>query len=160
MIAADEAAEAGRTSAGATPAPAASITPPAEDGAGTETVAAVAAATAEAPATPVPVHERFVEGDMSYENLSRLDYNRDRTGEGLPLERLLRLRTVVLEAAAAEGAAAAADFPECSICLEKFKNGGRALRLSCSHLFHGKCVGKWFATHRDCPNCRRAVWNG
>lgn len=46
----------------------------------------------------------------------------------------------------------------CSICYEDSSN--RTITISCGHLFHSKCLGRWWATQtkRDvdlnCPMCR------
>ena len=100
-------------------------------------------AAARASAQP---EEVFEANDFSYENLLRLDYNRNRRGEGLELTKLLRLKTVVCRTGGS-----------CSICLEDFDDGDRALLLPCKHRFHAQCVGHWFHEHRECPNCRHEV---
>jgi hypothetical protein len=41
---------------------------------------------------------------------------------------------------------------ECSICLNK--NGCSSHTLPCGHVFHGQCIGTWYANNRRCPMCR------
>jgi hypothetical protein len=42
---------------------------------------------------------------------------------------------------------------ECSICLEK--NEQKYCKIKkCSHIFHKKCLNKWYATKNNCPYCR------
>ena len=117
--------------------------------------AAVAAAAA---APPPAVEERFVPGDFSYENLLRLDHNRNRRGEGLALAELRRFRTVSFHTKSGCGGGGAdnsgSGLPECSICLEAFEEGMPALQLPCKHSFHGECIGKWVMEHHCCPVCR------
>lgn len=42
----------------------------------------------------------------------------------------------------------------CSICLESCVSG---IELECHHVFHKKCIQKWFDTIMTCPNCRLPV---
>ena len=45
----------------------------------------------------------------------------------------------------------------CSICLENYKKGTYKRMLSCNHIFHKKCVDKWFkngSNGNTCPVCR------
>lgn len=45
------------------------------------------------------------------------------------------------------------DAAECSICLEK--NDQQYCKIkSCGHIFHKKCLNKWFSTNNSCPYCR------
>ncbi|KAI3877728.1 hypothetical protein MKW98_020209 [Papaver atlanticum] len=46
---------------------------------------------------------------------------------------------------------------ECSICLKEFENGISISKLPCSHVFHTKCIVKWFAKVTNCPLCRSPV---
>ncbi|KAH6767590.1 hypothetical protein C2S52_018573 [Perilla frutescens var. hirtella] len=41
----------------------------------------------------------------------------------------------------------------CSVCLEEM-GGGAALRMPCSHVFHGGCIQKWLRRSHYCPLCR------
>ena len=46
---------------------------------------------------------------------------------------------------------------DCSICIEEFKKGEYFRKLPiCSHIFHKKCIDKWFTMdkHMSCPICR------
>lgn len=97
--------------------------------------------------------EKFVPGDMSYENLLRLDYNRNRKGEGLTADRVLRMPTVVVKITDDDAESA----PACSICLSEYEHLEHALHLPCGDLFHPKCIAKWFLSARHCPNCRTEV---
>ena len=40
----------------------------------------------------------------------------------------------------------------CTICLEITKRTDKKLR--CKHIFHQKCITKWFETSIECPTCR------
>ena len=43
----------------------------------------------------------------------------------------------------------------CSICLEELKEENTFLLDDCKHIFHIKCIMKWFRDgHKTCPNCR------
>lgn len=89
----------------------------------------------------------FDTNDFSYENLLLLDYNRNRRGEGLELDKLLRIPSIVC---AGRG-------EDCRVCLEVFDRGEKALLLPCKHRFHAQCVGKWFHSAKSCPVCRKDV---
>lgn len=44
---------------------------------------------------------------------------------------------------------------ECPICLEKYKIGEYKRKLHfCNHIFHKKCIDKWFINNIKCPICR------
>lgn len=45
---------------------------------------------------------------------------------------------------------------KCSICLEEYVPNMYYRKLQCDHIFHKKCVDKWFkkAGHFKCPICR------
>lgn len=48
----------------------------------------------------------------------------------------------------------------CSICLENFKINEGYRKLNCNHVFHKKCIDKWFLSgHRECPMCREDAWS-
>ena len=48
---------------------------------------------------------------------------------------------------------------ECSICLEEFQIGFEVTSMPCSHVYHGKCIGKWLQTSHFCPLCRYPMPN-
>lgn len=59
-----------------------------------------------------------------------------------------------------DGDLAAGPKPEgdCPICYEPLPDGRELLRrLQCSHVFHQRCVDRWFAVNRSCPFCRTDV---
>ena len=43
---------------------------------------------------------------------------------------------------------------ECSICIDKFKEGEYKRDLVCSHTYHKKCIDKWLKKELSCPQCR------
>ena len=43
---------------------------------------------------------------------------------------------------------------ECSICLDIINKKDEKV-LSCSHVFHWKCIKKWYYNHKTCPICRK-----
>lgn len=45
----------------------------------------------------------------------------------------------------------------CSVCLDDFKKGERYRELPCKHIFHKRCVDKWFEAHVKCPMCRQDI---
>lgn len=40
----------------------------------------------------------------------------------------------------------------CAVCLEETKRTDK--KLKCKHVFHAKCIMKWFETNIECPQCR------
>ncbi|CAM9413662.1 unnamed protein product [Choristocarpus tenellus] len=42
----------------------------------------------------------------------------------------------------------------CSICLDDFNLGDKAVKLPCAHIFHRECVWEWLELHCTCPVCR------
>jgi hypothetical protein len=42
----------------------------------------------------------------------------------------------------------------CSICFDKFTEGEYKRDLICSHIYHKKCIDKWFKHELSCPQCR------
>jgi hypothetical protein len=45
----------------------------------------------------------------------------------------------------------------CTICLEGYKSGTYKRKISCNHVFHKKCIDKWFkkSGNVNCPICRK-----
>ncbi len=47
---------------------------------------------------------------------------------------------------------------ECPICLEEFNKNEYYRKLPCTHLYHKKCIDKWFKENNTtCPICRSNV---
>lgn len=44
---------------------------------------------------------------------------------------------------------------ECSICLESFRKADMIRQLSCTHIFHAKCIELWFQRNTVCCLCKR-----
>ena len=49
------------------------------------------------------------------------------------------------------------DVAMCAVCGETFSSGESAKRLACTHLYHSKCILKWFDRNQSCPICRRQL---
>ncbi|XP_009126090.1 E3 ubiquitin-protein ligase RING1-like [Brassica rapa] len=49
----------------------------------------------------------------------------------------------------------------CSICLDSFVSGkhGVSTRMTCSHVFHEKCLLVWFQRRNTCPLCRTVLYD-
>lgn len=46
----------------------------------------------------------------------------------------------------------------CSICYKNFLDTQLPCsRLSCTHIFHARCLTRWTANHPSCPLCRRVI---
>ena len=44
----------------------------------------------------------------------------------------------------------------CPICLKKYKNKSKVVKPNeCDHLFHSRCLKKWFEYKSTCPVCRK-----
>lgn len=41
----------------------------------------------------------------------------------------------------------------CAVCLEEVRRTD-GKKLKCRHVFHGRCIMKWFETSIECPQCR------
>ena len=46
----------------------------------------------------------------------------------------------------------------CSVCFDEIPAGTEAIRLPCSHHFHGDCIDQWLETSKLCPVCRFEKW--
>lgn len=47
------------------------------------------------------------------------------------------------------------NFEDCPICLESFKLNQFYRKLECNHVFHKKCIDRWFKKDNlNCPMCR------
>jgi hypothetical protein len=42
----------------------------------------------------------------------------------------------------------------CTICFDEFINNEKGLVLPCLHIFHPKCIKKWFLNANTCPTCK------
>ena len=50
--------------------------------------------------------------------------------------------------------------PECSICLDKIKQGQSIICLeNCKHKFHKTCIKQWVAVRNSCPTCNQKAFN-
>ena len=48
----------------------------------------------------------------------------------------------------------------CPICIDLFKEGEYYRNLDCSHVFHKRCIDRWFIKdHSECPMCRKTIIN-
>lgn len=46
----------------------------------------------------------------------------------------------------------------CQICLENFNENKIVTKTPCDHIFHKKCIKKWFCdTNIKCPLCRKDI---
>ena len=45
---------------------------------------------------------------------------------------------------------------DCTICVDKIKQGDKMIKLDCEHYYHKKCILNWFRQHMNCPICRYA----
>ncbi|XP_026819201.1 uncharacterized protein LOC113557859 [Rhopalosiphum maidis] len=44
---------------------------------------------------------------------------------------------------------------QCTICLDDYDINEEAMKLTCGHIFHEKCITHWIIMHGTCPVCRR-----
>ena len=42
----------------------------------------------------------------------------------------------------------------CSICYDDVTKETGSTQLSCSHLYHPRCIAQWMISHPNCPCCR------
>jgi len=47
----------------------------------------------------------------------------------------------------------------CCICLDEIKKVDKISRLNCKHIFHHKCINKWYqiSENASCPVCRGEI---
>lgn len=48
--------------------------------------------------------------------------------------------------------------PNCPICLDTIKDKDK-YKTNCHHLFHEKCIERWFRRSHQCPLCRKSKLN-
>ena len=46
---------------------------------------------------------------------------------------------------------------QCTICLERFKEGENIRRLECLHIYHINCIKNWLKNKDQCPVCKFKV---
>ena len=51
------------------------------------------------------------------------------------------------------------DNKDCLICLEKFLIKDKICYLPCNHLFHSICIKNWIKIKKECPLCKRSIFN-
>ena len=49
------------------------------------------------------------------------------------------------------------DQVQCTICLERFKEGENIRRLECLHIYHINCIKNWLKNKDQCPVCKFKV---
>ena len=49
------------------------------------------------------------------------------------------------------------DKRKCVICQEILEENDIVINLPCMHLYHSKCIKKWFKTHNTCPICKLII---
>ncbi len=47
----------------------------------------------------------------------------------------------------------------CCICLEGYNVWNVPYKLTCSHLFHSRCIIKWSETSNECPICKQNMYS-
>lgn len=91
------------------------------------------------------------ESDEERPTISPTNFHRS---TGLGKAAFLRLQIEVFDASKDDNREAS---PECSICLDGFRNGDELIRLRCGHRFHSTCLEPWVRKCADCPYCRTSV---
>lgn len=46
----------------------------------------------------------------------------------------------------------------CSICFEEIATKDKTT-LNCDHIYHEKCIEKWFSINHQCPLCRKSKFD-
>jgi hypothetical protein len=46
---------------------------------------------------------------------------------------------------------------ECSVCLEKIRDGDKLGTINCMHTFHYSCILEWGKYKQECPLCRSRI---
>jgi len=47
---------------------------------------------------------------------------------------------------------------DCSICFDEIKEEDQK-KLNCVHVYHEKCIEKWFKRSHQCPLCRKSKFD-
>jgi hypothetical protein len=50
------------------------------------------------------------------------------------------------------------DDMSCVICMEEFINNENVFISKCNHIYHKKCIIKWFLNNNSCPICREILF--
>ena len=89
-------------------------------------------------------YRRLEVGQQIEEELFFLMRSVEHKREGLTKKQIKKLKTFVVEK----------ETGECSICIDEYQKNQSLCKLNCNHVFHTKCLKKWFAEHNSCPICR------
>ena len=46
----------------------------------------------------------------------------------------------------------------CSICFEDINENDKKT-INCNHVYHEKCIEKWFSINHQCPLCRKSKFD-
>ena len=46
----------------------------------------------------------------------------------------------------------------CSICFEDINENDKK-KTKCNHVYHEKCIDKWFSINHQCPLCRKSKFD-
>ena len=45
----------------------------------------------------------------------------------------------------------------CSVCFTKYNKYDKIITLTCSHIYHEKCISEWIMYKPECPVCRKDI---
>lgn len=87
-----------------------------------------------------------IRDDSSYEDFLRLTEMMGDVNKGVDFETIRKFtRKFIFNSDQEE---------RCSICLDSYKESDHGRILCCDHVFHAKCIEKWFKKSKDCPICK------
>jgi len=93
-----------------------------------------------------PLHSAS-QGDLSYENLLRLEENVKKKGvQSADLSKLKKTRFSNKDVC-----------KQCGICQDNFTTGSKIIILPCKHSYCEKEILHWFEQNKTCPTCRFVV---
>ena len=113
------------------------------------------------PATLLSIRREYSPEDNSSKKMRLLSREIEKLRTQLSDRARARAEEVELDT----GGAVAEQFPSiniteehvndnCIVCQESFQIGEVGCEMSCSHMFHKKCIFEWLSTSATCPVCR------
>lgn len=102
---------------------------------------------------------RFNMGDYAFGNLDQVithimnTYNGPMGNPPAPKSEIEKLPEITI----CKDDTSKEDTNSCTVCMEDFSVGDKAIKMPCNHLFHKGCLVPWLELHNSCPVCRHEL---